>query len=231
MLDFTPGYVLAQAFHHDPMFVFIEPDHAQRRRVLPRFFAAAARLGSRHGVLDVEPGAAAAIWLTPGRTQLGPLAIFRSGLAAMPFVLGVEAWRRFVALTNAFEAAGDAVHGHDYWHLFILGVHPAHQGEGVGGRLIGRRLREADAAGQPCYLETTQPDNLPFYLGHGFRVAGHHRPPGGLPEFYTMLRPAATPPRGGFPDHGSTHKSGLDNAHQPSYFGSGNNALQPTSSR
>ena len=186
--------VLARAFHDDPMFVFIEPDKERRRRVLPWFFSAAARLGRRYGRCDPVPGAAA-IWLAPGRTALGPAAFVRSGLVLAPLRFGPAAFRRFVRLTSAFEKAGAAVHGDaPFWHLFILGVDPPVQGTGLGGRLIAPVLAEADAAGHPCYLETLAERNLAFYRRYGFEVAAHHREPG-LPPFWTMWREPVAGPR------------------------------------
>ncbi len=53
--------VLAAAFFDDPMFVFIEPDNARRRRMLPWFFGAAARLGRRFGRIDLDSRLIAAV--------------------------------------------------------------------------------------------------------------------------------------------------------------------------
>ena len=181
------GAVLAEAFHDDAMFTFIEPDPVRRRRVLPWFFAAAARLGRRHGRLDEDRGRGAAIWLRPGRTGLGPLPLVRSGLASAPVRLGIPAFRRFVAITSAFERAGRAVQPDLYWHLFILGVRPGEQGQGRGGGLLAPVLAQADATGTAVYLETTEERNLGFYRRHGFEVASAHSDPG-LPPFWTMLR-------------------------------------------
>lgn len=179
--------VLARAFHDDPMLVFVEPDPQRRRRVLPWFFAAAVRLGHRRGRVDETPDGAA-IWLTPGRTELGPAALLGSGLLQAPLRFGPAAFRRFAALTGAFEAVGAAVHGDaPFWHLFILGVNPPAQGAGLGGRLLAPVLAKADAAGQPCYLETLAERNLSFYRRHGFDLATGERRPG-LPPFWTMRR-------------------------------------------
>ena len=186
--------VLARAFHDDPMFVFIEPDAERRRRVLPWFFDASVRLGRRYGRCDQAPDAAA-IWLAPGRTDLGPAAFVRSGLALAPLRFGPAAFRRFVRLTGAFEKVGGAVHGDaPFWHLFMLGVDPPAQGTGLGARLVAPVLAEADATGRPCYLETLVERNLAFYRRHGFEVASQHREPG-LPPFWTMWRAPGTASR------------------------------------
>lgn len=182
-----PGAVLAEAFHDDPMFVFVEPDADRRRRVLPWFFGTAARLGRQSGRLDEDAGRGAAIWLRPGRARLGPAAVLRCGLALAPVRLGIPAFRRLLAITSAFEAAGRRVQPARYWHLFMVGVRPREQGRGVAGRLLAPVLAEADSDGTAVYLETTQERNLPFYRGLGFSVMSAHTDPG-LPPFWTMLR-------------------------------------------
>lgn len=179
--------VLARAFHTDAMFTYIEPDDQRRADVLPWFFGAAARLGKKYGRLDVIPGRAAAIWLPPGKTELGPHAIVGSGLALAPFRLGVTAFRRFGAITSAFDAAKSEVIEPPFWHLFILGVEPTEQGRGFGRRIIAPVLAQADRVGHRCYLETTEESNLAFYRRQGFEVASTHAPDG-LPVFWTMTR-------------------------------------------
>ena len=57
---------------------------------------------------------------------------------------------------------------HDY--LFILGVEPEQHGRGLGSAILASLLNRR-AHGRPCYLETFNPRNLPFYERHGFRVA------------------------------------------------------------
>lgn len=183
------GHLLARAFHDDAMFTFIEPDAARRADVLPWFFGAAARLGAKYGRLDADDRAAA-IWLPPGQTDLGPRALVGSGLAAGPVRLGLGAFRRFVAITSAFEAAKARVVDTPHWHLFILGVEPSRQGNGHGSNMIGPVLADADRDRQVCYLETTAESNLEFYRRNGFTVASVHRPDG-MPKFWTMTRPPA----------------------------------------
>ncbi|MBH0779475.1 GNAT family N-acetyltransferase [Nocardia bovistercoris] len=182
-----PGTVLARAFHNDPMFTFVQPDAARRAAVLPWFFGAAARLGTKYGKLDERPGRAAAIWLPPGHNGLGLRELVGSGFAAAPLRLGLGAFRRFGAITTAFERAQRDVVRQPFLHLFILGVDPAEQGRGHGGALIDPELARASDEGHPCYLETANEANLPFYERHGFTVTSAHAPEG-LPRFWTMVR-------------------------------------------
>ena len=186
------GALLARAFHDDAMFCAVQPDAERRRRVLPWFFAAAARLGMREGEVHVlEEDAGAAIWLPPGDGRLRARAIVRSGLALVPLRFGPSAFRRFARITGGFDSVREQVVYQPYWHLFILGVAPGRQGRGLGGELIAPVLARADQAGQRCYLETSEERNLPFYERHRFAVAGGRRNPDGAPPFWPMVRQPA----------------------------------------
>ena len=79
-------------------------------------------------------------------------------------------------------------------HLQILGA--AIQGKGVGSKLIRFGIERAEKAGVPCYLESSNVKNIPFYKRHGFEVieelylfedkaTGEKGPPATL-----MIRPA-----------------------------------------
>ena len=55
---------LAEAFHHDPATLYLVPEEAKRRRVMPRAFAAYLKYGRRYGEVHTTPEAeGAATWL------------------------------------------------------------------------------------------------------------------------------------------------------------------------
>ena len=183
------GALLARAFQDDAMFSAVQPDSERRRRVLPWFFTATSRLGMREGELHmVDHDAGAAIWLAPGDGRTGAGPIVRSGLALVPVRFGPSAFRRFVRITGNFDGVREEVVHQPYWHLWILGVEPGQQGRGLGGELIAPVLARAGEAQLPCYLETSEEPNVPFYERHGFAVAGGRRDPDGAPPFWPMLR-------------------------------------------
>jgi GNAT superfamily N-acetyltransferase len=185
-------HVLGRAFEDDPLFVFMEPDDERRRRVLPWFLGVGARygllVGEVHTTRDGTLGAA--VWLPPGRTEVGPDGLLRAGFDEAAAVIGDDALGRF----GTFMEHAGGLHVRDmprpHWYLMILGVDPPSQGRGVGGRLIEPVLARADAARLPCYLETAKERNLPFYRRHGFEVLVDDVIPGGGPRFWTMQRPA-----------------------------------------
>mgnify|MGYP001824925059 FL=1 len=57
-----------------------------------------------------------------------------------------------------------------HWHLGPIGVLPAHQGSGVGSKLMNRFCKEVDSCNANAYLETDSDKNVRFYQKFGFRV-------------------------------------------------------------
>lgn len=53
-------------------------------------------------------------------------------------------------------------------HLMTLGTNPSQQGKGLGSILIKKGIDRATDLGVPCYLESSNPKNIPFYKRHGF---------------------------------------------------------------
>ena len=57
-----------------------------------------------------------------------------------------------------------------HWHLGPVGVLPAHQGKGIGTKLLSRFCQEVDSCLAPAYLETDSDKNVRFYKRFGFEV-------------------------------------------------------------
>ncbi len=72
----------------------------------------------------------------------------------------------------------------------MIGVSPETQGLGVGTRLLEPAFSLADQSEVACYLETSNPDAVPFYLKAGFEIdaKGVELMPGG-PPYWLMTRP------------------------------------------
>ena len=68
-------------------------------------------------------------------------------------------------------ANGARLHpGGRHWFLETMGVAPALQRQGLGGRLLAPVLLIADRDQVDCYLETAEPRNADYYARHGFVV-------------------------------------------------------------
>ena len=195
-IDLDPGkredavQVLSRAFFDDPLVEYITPDADKRRATLPWFFGIATKYGEKYGgTSHTTPDAVqgAALWLPPGETIAPPTRMIRVGLLKAPFKLGLSSFMRFMSVTNKLEHLHKRDVPPDHWYLWVLGVDPERQGQGVGGSLIAPTLERADRERLPCYLETMKERNVTFYKKHGFDVLVDDTVKEG-PRYWTMRR-------------------------------------------
>ena len=188
------GAMLARAFLRDPLAVYMLPDGSERARLLQGHFSPFVKygclVGEVHTTMLLE---GVAVWLPPGCGDTTPERAAQAGLDKAPAAIGEAPWRRFAAAMDYLAAAHTRAVPVPHWYLPLLGVETTRQGHGVGTALLQTVLVRADAAGHPCYLETFEPTNVPFYERHGFEtVSNGHEPTSGL-SYWAMRRapPAA----------------------------------------
>jgi GNAT superfamily N-acetyltransferase len=183
------SHVLARAFFNDPLQCYTFPDPQQRARLSPAHFAAIVRYGVLAGELWGTEGAlnGVVIWSSPDREHNDEW-LEQSGLSALPRVIGAGPHARFHEMIDHVEALHSRDVTRPHWYAMVIGVDPSCQGQGIGTALLQPVMARADAAGVPCYLETCQPRNVPFYRKQGFEVLLEAvEPKSGLP-FWTFLR-------------------------------------------
>jgi ribosomal protein S18 acetylase RimI-like enzyme len=149
----------------------------------PALFTPLLRYGLLFGEVLTTAGGpvGAAVWLGPAAWEVTPQRAKAAGLDELPTVLGAAAAERFLSVL----AALDPHHHRDvptaHWYVMVVGVAPEAQGTGIGQALLRPMIDRADAAGQPCYLETAQPTNIAFYEKLGFnRLVDTREPQSGL---------------------------------------------------
>lgn len=182
------GRVLARAFQEDPVFRWLQPDPDRRAATTPGFFAAMARhhfLGG--GSVEVavsETGlGAATLWNPPGRRDQHPL----EQIAMLPAV--VRAFRGRLGAARALDNVMKENHPEEpHWYLAVIGSDPLVRGAGFGQALMRSRLERCDAEGAPAYLESSHPDNIPYYMRFGFDLMNEFPAPGGGPPLFPMWR-------------------------------------------
>jgi GNAT superfamily N-acetyltransferase len=185
------GVVGARAFHNDPFFEFLAPRPMQRARGLSLFCRSyVSVLGDAGHVLGARRPdgrlVGVAAWVKPGRYPLAIPAQLRLGggsfwaLATRPKAL-VDGGKYLLAI--------EKVHPHEkLWYLQLLVVDPSVQRIGIGGMLQRSELAQADEEGLACYLETQNPDNLPYYRRFGYEVVRELHPVRNGPPLWTMRR-------------------------------------------
>lgn len=181
---------LGRAFFEDPVMAWMLPDADVRRRRLHKLFEAMTRhhhlsRGGVEVVLDDDGGiGAAALWDPPGQWRHTSAEELRA-LPAMLLTFG-RSVRRGVVADDAMKAAHPE---EPHWYLAVIGSDPSVRGKGLGNALMRSRLDRCDAEHAPAYLESSNPDNIPYYQRFGFEVTGEIRLPGG-PALWPMWRAA-----------------------------------------
>ncbi|MET7693351.1 GNAT family N-acetyltransferase [Streptomyces sp. NPDC005483] len=176
--------LLDSAFQDDPVSGWIFPEEENRRTTHPRLMAAFVDIVLAEGRVDVtDDGAACALWL-PVPSYGGDEAD-EEGFAQLREALdpGNERIEQIGTLTAEVHPAGRA---HEY--LWMIGVAPGRQGEGLGTALIGSVLERCDREGVPAYLEASSERSRGLYERLGFELV--ERPlelPGG-PQMWPMWR-------------------------------------------
>jgi ribosomal-protein-alanine N-acetyltransferase len=116
---------------------------------------------------------------------------FREAIRSGHHYLAARDGERLVGYAGIAQVAGPP---QPEAEVHTIGVHPDHQGRGIGRRLLEGLLSHADELAATVYLEV-RTDNEPaqaLYRRTGFEVVGtrrnYYRPSGA--DAYTMRRPA-----------------------------------------
>lgn len=183
--------VMSRAFQNDPVWKYLLPDDARRLRSLPSFFSILVRYSLRYGEVYTTPDLeGVACWLPPGNTTPAFGRLLRIGFreASLGLELGWAGFRRYTAMEDYCDTIHKRSVAGQHWYLWGLGVDPSCQGHGIGGMLIQPVLARAASSGLPCYLETSNARNVPFYRKYGFTVVSEGVVPKSQLPVWAMLR-------------------------------------------
>jgi ribosomal protein S18 acetylase RimI-like enzyme len=183
------GDLLAHSFFNDSIVKYMLPNEAERLKLMPWHFAAFGRYAHPFGEVYTTSGIeGVAVWLPPDNTEMTPSRLRQSGLDKAPDVLGKGAWQRFNTVMDYIGKFHHRDVQPRHWYLPLIGIDPAHQGQGLGSMLLAPMLKRADAEDLPCYLETVEPKNVPFYERHGFVIQTEVVEPHSGIRFWTFRR-------------------------------------------
>jgi ribosomal protein S18 acetylase RimI-like enzyme len=170
---------LAAAFENDPVANFCIRTDAGRKWALRAGFKRALDLYRPYGLTFIaNDGAGTAVWIRHDQWQL----TFWQECSLIPLYIRVCGINRFMRLSRGFDAMKSYHPAERHYYLYLLGVHPDHQSQGLGSALLRAMLQRCDGEQMPAYLEASSPSNIPFYQRHGFRVIREFQfGPGGPP--------------------------------------------------
>ncbi|WAZ24058.1 GNAT family N-acetyltransferase [Streptomyces cinnabarinus] len=175
--------LLDEAFQDDPVSGWVFPGAEYRRATHHRLMAAFTDTVLDAGRIDLtEDGSACALWMpTPAGEHDGDddgPALVRQ--AVDPANERVELIGRLTAGIHPTDRA------HEY--LWMIGVRPGRQGEGLGGALIGSVLDRCDGEGVPAYLEASSARSRTLYERLGFELLGTPLDLPDGPQMFPMWR-------------------------------------------
>jgi len=182
------AHTLGRAFFDDPVMTWMLPEAGRRAKVLPKMFATITRHQFlAHGACEVATDgahiAAAALWTPPGQWKTSGWQDLRM-LASFVSAFG----SRFQRGQQMSELMKKHHPEEPHWYLGVIGSDPTFRGGGYGHALMKSRLDRVDAEFAPAYLESSNPDNLPYYQRFGFEVTGEIPLPDDGPTMWQMWR-------------------------------------------
>ncbi|MEU8731686.1 GNAT family N-acetyltransferase [Streptomyces tendae] len=179
--------LLDEAFQDDPVSSWVFPGEEYRRRTHHRLMAAFADAVFADGRIDLtEDGAACALWLPVPADEHTAAEDVPAQIreAVDPENERVELIAR---LTDGIHPTGRA---HEY--LWMIGVLPGRQGEGLGTALIESVLDRCDRERLPAYLEASSARGKALYERLGFEFTGRALDLPDGPRMWPMWREPQT---------------------------------------
>lgn len=111
-----------------------------------------------------------AFWLTPGRTFMSMVDMWRAGMFFAPLKYGLAGTAKVIGFAHHIDTMHKRCAPMPHYYLFLTGVDPKQQRQGVSTALLGEMLVRIDAERMPVYLETQSAGNVEIYQKLGFEV-------------------------------------------------------------
>ena len=182
---------LIDSFQDDPLWNVVFRDDPNEDRSRRAFFECPLRYGLTYGEVYASSPALEGIvvWVPGRRSDMSVWRMLRCGALRAAIGMGKESVRRLKILSDTVVPDRKRhMNGRAYSYVMVIGVRTAHQGKGIGSRLMKVITAECDAAGTPLYLETETEANVPFYEKHGFKVIERVTLPGLELPMWEMVR-------------------------------------------
>ncbi len=168
------GTIIAKAFLHYPLMQYAFAGHTEEKRqqllnhLYTRCVAAADIYG---GVLVTPEKQGAVIWLPGKNFQLTLLHEIRSGMALIPFQIGIKQTLRLMNHDGESEGWLRKNASVNMGYIWCIGVSAEARGNGYSRMLIDQSLGQMRELGlSECWLKTEDPKNVTIYQKLGFTL-------------------------------------------------------------
>lgn len=177
---------MAEAFDGDPVWSWMVPERRRRDRLELLFGALLRHALPRGHVYATTDLRAVAVWSPPNQWKLPPQAMMR---AAVPIARAAG-----MRLPRLLGRLGEIEKLHEskpaeHWYLEFIASADDARGQGLGSALLADALGRFDAQGTPVYLESSNPQNLAFYVRHGFAVTEERQMDAGPAQWLLWREP------------------------------------------
>lgn len=112
----------------------------------------------------------AALWLTPGRTHMRVTDMWNAGMLRAPLAYGITGTAKVIGFAHHIDAMHKRCAPMPHYYLFLTGVEPSQQRQGVSTALLSHTLERIDSERIPVFLETQSAGNVDIYEKLGFEV-------------------------------------------------------------
>lgn len=166
------SHVLGQSFIDYPIFKYILPDREIRRNNNHHFFNFLIRMAMSDGEVIAPSNniEGVSIWVNPPKGKADISKPIKAGIVHLLLHVDIGAFVRFNEIGSIKRKARSRIITAPYYLLDVIGVDPKHQQRGYAQLMINSQLCEYDKRSIPCYLETSDPRNIPFYQQFGFQL-------------------------------------------------------------
>ncbi|MFI0237419.1 GNAT family N-acetyltransferase [Streptomyces sp. NPDC016845] len=167
--DFVVG-LLDEAFMDDPVSRWVFPEEERRRARHAYLMGAFTDATFADGYIDLaEDGTAVALWMDVPEAAGEDQEEGVDGAAQVRAAVDPDN-ERVEQIARLTEAAHPTGRAHVY--LWMIGVRPERQGEGLGTALMAPVLERCDREGLPAYLEASNARSRALYERLGFVFTG-----------------------------------------------------------
>ena len=164
--------LLADAFLQDPMckYLYNSMDVNKEYDAVKKVFSFMYKLGKAYGHLITTKNEEGIIVYTKSYVVCKSLTNqLKIGAIPLLFNIGIKNFIRSLRY-DAYSQKMHTKHAKkDDIYLYIIAVNPSHHRKGFGSTLICD-LQQTLKPNQRIYLETSNPNNIPFYEKFGFKI-------------------------------------------------------------
>lgn len=166
--------IISTAFKQYPLMLYAFKELSDERRaiMLQRLYGKCVSGAAMYGGVIVTPDEQGAVLWLPGKNfTLGLVKEIRSGMASIPFQIGVRSTLRLMNHDGESEGWITKHAGHRMGYIWVVGVLPEARGKGYSRLLINQCIELMREQGlTECWLKTEDRKNVTIYQKLGFTL-------------------------------------------------------------